>query len=149
MKKQKLIHEWIRTLIEGLDAEVDDNIREKLMYKCGRTCALYHDSIRMVREIQQKVKNIDELLDEINKRKDFWCGIWERDGDTIYSICEDCGCPLIREGLIGLSPTFCECSLGYVKAVFEMALERPVKVELESAIGRGDKVCKFVVLPDK
>jgi predicted hydrocarbon binding protein len=148
MKEQKLIHEWIATLIEGLDAEVDDNIREKLMNNCGRACAIHHGSIEMVKEIQRQTKEIDELLNELNQQKDFWCGAWERDGDTIYSICEECGCPLIREGLVELSPAFCQCSRGWVKAVFEIAIGKPVKVELEQAIGRGDKVCKFIVLPD-
>ena len=148
MKEQKLLSEWLATLMAGLDAKVDKDIRERIMNYCGRTCAIHHGSIKMIKEIKRQTKEIDKLLNELNQQKDFWCGVWERDGDTIYSICEECGCPLVRTGLIELSPTFCECSLGYVKAVFEIAIGKPMKVELEQAIGRGDKVCKFIVLPD-
>jgi predicted hydrocarbon binding protein len=35
-----------------------------------------------------------------------------------------------------------------VKEVFEAALGKPVEVDLTQAIGRGDKVCKFVVLQE-
>ncbi len=46
----------------------------------------------------------------------------------------------------GYVVTTCYCSLGWVNAVFETILGKPVKVKLEQAIGRGDKVCKFTIL---
>jgi len=42
-------------------------------------------------------------------------------------------------------PNFCSCSVGWIKEVFETASGRPVRVELEQTIGRGDPVCKFIV----
>jgi len=62
-------------------------------------------------------------------------------------VCQECGCPLVRAGLVELSPTLCLCSRGWVQAVFEAALAKPVEVELEQAIGRGDPACRFVVKP--
>ena len=149
MRELELLNKWLATLMAGLDAEVDERIRAQVMGSCGRACALHHGSIETVKTIQCNVREIDELLDELNRQKNFWCGRWVRDGDTIYSVCEECGCPLVRAGLVELSPTFCHCSRGWVKAVFETALGSPVKVELEQAIGRGDPVCKFIVLPDR
>jgi hypothetical protein len=37
------------------------------------------------------------------------------------------------------------CSLGWVKAVFEIIAGAPVQAKLEQAIGRGDPVCEFMV----
>ena len=32
-----------------------------------------------------------------------------------------------------------------MKSIFEIVLKKPVSVELEKSIGRGDKVCTFVI----
>jgi predicted hydrocarbon binding protein len=45
----------------------------------------------------------------------------------------------------GLSPTFCLCSLGYVKEMHEQMFMKPVEVELLSSVLRGDPSCKFKI----
>jgi predicted hydrocarbon binding protein len=145
MQELELLRKWVETVVAGLDAEVDEGTRARVMAHCGRACALHFGAIEWARRIQHGTEEIGELLDELNRQEGFWCGKWVSDGDTIYSVCEACGCPLVRAGLVGLSPTFCQCSRGWVEAVFETALGKRVEVELEQAIGRGDPVCKFVV----
>jgi predicted hydrocarbon binding protein len=144
----ELSRKWVETLMCTLEILVDEDKRAGLMESCGRACALHHGDIEKARAIKDNAGQIDDLLDRLNQQI-LWCGSWVRDGDTITSVCERCGCPLVREGLVKLSPTFCVCSRGWVKAVFETALERPVEVELEQAIGRGDPVCRFSVRPRK
>ena len=145
MEELELLRKWLEALLAGLDTEVDERTRTQVMEYCGRACALHHGSIEKVKAIKRRAKEIDELLSKLNQQENFWCGRWVRDGDTIYSVCEDCGCPLVRAGLVELSPTFCDCSRGWVKAVFETIFGRPAEVGLEQAIGRGDRVCEFVV----
>jgi predicted hydrocarbon binding protein len=65
----------------------------------------------------------------------------------IHSVCAACGCPLVVEGYVEKSPTFCLCSRGWVKAAFSEALGQEVEVELKQAIGRGDECCEFLVVP--
>lgn len=142
----ELMQKWLTELLAGLDEQVDEQTRRRLMETCGKVCARHHKSIEVARSIKQESKNIDEFLEKINLQKDYWCGKWIREGDVIYSVCHECGCPLVLAELVELSPTFCDCSRGWVKAVFEAALGKPVEVELTQAIGKGDKVCKFVVL---
>jgi predicted hydrocarbon binding protein len=145
----ELYRMWVETLMSTLEILVDEDTRAGLMESCGRVCALHYGSIEQVMAIKHSAKEMDELLDKLNQQEGLWCGSWVRDGDTITSVCERCGCPLVREGLVKLSPTFCICSRGWVKAVFEAALERPVEVKLEQAIGRGDPVCRFLVHPGR
>jgi predicted ArsR family transcriptional regulator len=145
----QLFREWVATLVSALEVQVGEDMTAELMEPCGRACAVHYGSIEQAMAIKQSTQTIDELLDKLNQQEGFWCGSWVRDGNTIYSVCEYCGCPLIRADLVRLSPTFCNCSRGWVKAVFEAVLERPVDVELEQAIGRGDQVCRFSVSPRK
>jgi predicted hydrocarbon binding protein len=144
---RELLTEWAAALLAGLDAEVDENTKTRVMEYCGRACAIAHESVETANAIRREVGGIDEVLEELNRVNGFWCGTWIREGDVIYSICADCGCPLVTEGLLEPSPVFCECSRGWVKAVFEEVFGGPVDVELEQAIGRGDPTCKFVVSP--
>jgi hypothetical protein len=144
----ELYRKWVEMLMSTLEILVDEDTRAGLMESCGWVCALHHGDIEKARAIKDNAGQIDDLLDKLNQQI-LWCGSWVRDGDTITSVCERCGCPLVREGLVKLSLTFCVCSRGWVKAVFETALERPVEVELEQAIGRGDPVCRFLVRPGR
>jgi len=145
METSELLRNWLEMLITGLDTEVDAETRARVLKHCGRGCAIYHGSLEQAKAIQQVAQDIDGLLDTLNQQEGLWCGRWIRDGDIITSICEACGCPLVRAGLVKPSPTFCNCSPGWVEAVFEIVLRGPVTVELKQAIGRGDPVCEFTV----
>jgi hypothetical protein len=140
----ELLREWVKTLLAGLENEADPGTRAKLLAACGQACALHHGDLEEAKRLRGLSGGIDELLVELNRQMG-WCGEWRQEGDTIISICNECGCPLVREGLIELSPIFCECSRGFVQALFETVLEKPVIVELKQAIGRGDPVCRFEV----
>lgn len=140
----ELIREWVRSLLSSAEELLDATKREQLLESCGRACAIHYGAIEMAQSIAKSTAQLDAQLNQVN-RKIPWCGKWVNEKGTITSVCASCGCPLVQEGLVTLSPVLCNCSRGYVKAVFEAILERPVYVELEQAIGRGDPVCRFVV----
>jgi predicted hydrocarbon binding protein len=142
---RNLFTEWAVALITGLNAEADDETKARVMEYCGRACAVTYGSVETAKTVRNDVKGIDEFLEEINRVDGFWCGTWVRDGNAVYSVCVSCGCPLVLGGLLEQSPVFCNCSRGWVKAVFEEVFGERVEVKLENAIGRGDPVCKFVV----
>lgn len=149
MDVNELLKKWIHTVMAGMGSELDSKKLQKIMEKCGAICAEHHASIDIVKDLKKKTSNIDELLVQLNAREDFWCGEWIREGDTIYSVCRECGCPLVMAGLVELSAELCECSRGWVKVVFEEALGKPVFVELTQAIGNGDPICKFIITAKK
>jgi predicted hydrocarbon binding protein len=45
-----------------------------------------------------------------------------------------------------LSGTYCNCSRGWAKALFEEATGKPVEVTLEKSIIRGDDQCKLRIM---
>jgi predicted hydrocarbon binding protein len=145
MNVEELMRKWVTTFLANVGDETDEETRKLLMEACGTACARYHGSVEIARAIGQESGSINEILEKLNQNRDLWCGEWKKEGDVIFSICQSCGCPLVLAELVELTPTFCECSRGWVKAVFDAALGKPVEVELDQAIGRGDPVCKFVV----
>ena len=116
------------------------------MEACGEACAgeeFWSPAIEIARRIGGEEMDLDRILERANDEIQ-WCGKWAREKGAIVSTCTRCGCLLVNEGVVRLI-TFCLCSRGWVRSVFEALLGRPVGVELEKAIGRRDDVCKYVV----
>jgi len=114
------------------------------MELCGEACAQEDGDLEIAKMIAEEASDEDEALAMMNKEI-LWCGMWTQKDNTIQSTCVKCGCPLVRNEVVDLTGTFCYCSRGWVKKIFETLLKKPVDVKLEKSIGLGDEVCKFVV----
>jgi len=145
MKDTELFARWARTLLDQIDRFMDQERKKQMLEECGRACALNFGSLEVAREAKEASRSIDEVLDRLNRHEGFWCGPWVRDGKQVTSVCDECGCPLVHAGFLQPTPVSCMCSLGWVKAVFEIIAGAPVQAKLEQAIGRGDPVCEFTV----
>ena len=145
-KKAKLLKragELLNSVIRGLD-EVDLKTRQKIMELCGEACARSDGDLEIAKRIAEEAADEKEILAKINEEIP-WCGTWTKKGNTIQSVCVECGCPLVRNKVVDLTGTFCYCSRGWVKRIFETLLKKPVNVRLTKSIGHGDKACEFVV----
>jgi predicted hydrocarbon binding protein len=98
--------------------------------------------IAKAKKTKTNSKDIDEFLVKLSKN---WKHL-KLDGNRIHVEYEKCYCPLVRDYHEKLPVTFCNCSRGWLKELFESALEKPVEVKLEKSIKRGDKTCRFRVL---
>ena len=72
-------------------------------------------------------------------------GRWRLENGVAHGIFDECGCPLVRSGLIELHPIQCLCSQGMMEMIFSKVAKKAVRVEIKRTIGRGDSVCEFVV----
>jgi len=64
-----------------------------------------------------------------------------------------CHCPWVRESLkgndIAISPTFCHCSAGFHKKVWDVIFDQPLEAEVVETVLRGDAWCKIAIhLPE-
>lgn len=135
--------DWIGTLVYSLDANVDEKTKNQIMEDCGRACARRR-AVRKVKDLKSKVDDLDKLLEEVN-RLHFWTDSLHREGNTIYAVYNNCYCSLVKDSKDKLSPSFCLCSRGWVKELMEIIVGKPVDVEIEKTIRRGDAFCKFSV----
>jgi len=59
-----------------------------------------------------------------------------------------CHCPWVREAIksdLEISPNFCYCSAGFVKQIFDVIFDQPVKADVMETALRGDTICKFAI----
>jgi predicted ArsR family transcriptional regulator len=133
---------WITTLMEGLDRNLDERTIAKILEQCGRQCQT-QSFIKKARDLYQKSKSTDEFLDrlaQVNKHL-------HKEGDKVYLIYPKCYCSQVNKIPRGrLSGTYCNCSRGWAKALFEGAIGKPVEVIMEKSIINGDDQCKFRII---
>lgn len=133
---------WIACLIAGLNEHVDEKTRATILEQCGRQCQS-QSFIKKARGIYQKSKSIDEFLEKLGQAYKHL----HREGDKVYIVYPRCYCSQVNEIPKGkLSATYCNCSRGWAKALFEGALGRTVEVIMEKSIINGDNQCKFRIL---
>lgn len=133
---------WITTLIDGLEKNVDAKTLAMILEQCGRQCQS-QGFIKKAERIYKKSKNLDDFLEKLGR-------IYKhlhREGEKVYIVYPRCYCSQVNKIPKGkLSGTYCNCSRGWAKALFEGALGRPVEVIMEKSIINGDNECKFRII---
>ena len=140
MEYKEFAQEWVKNLIENLDARLDEKTKTELMESCGRACARGGPA-QAARECQG---DLAQWLATLTK----WHGGEEhvqKDGDVVRLVCAECLCPLVKDGPARLPDMYCNCSLGWMREVFEIVTGQPVEVELNESIKRGDERCRFTI----
>ncbi len=137
----KHLHKWIGTLMASLDQNLDEETKVKVLETCGRAC-ITQSLIKKAKACNEKAKDVNDFLDKFSK---MYSHLQKEEGN-VYIVYPTCYCPLVKDYPGELSPSWCNCSRGWIKQLFESALERPIQVELEKSIVRGDDCCRFKVL---
>jgi hypothetical protein len=136
-----------------LDRAVDKKTRTRIMEECGYACAeANHETIDQVVARRKKYGSLEEFL-EAEKARLLPGMRLEPKRKTLYQYYTPqsfryprrCFCSLLAALPPGetVSPTYCQCSKGFVEKMWERVLGKPVKVEvLETAVS-GARDCKF------
>jgi len=142
---------WMKGAMERLDKLVDEETRFKIMENCGYNCAEINNKvIKNAKAKRRKYKNANEFIEaEINEPIKGTRLV--REGDTLYqyytpqSYGVRCYCEMVAAAEGKVSSTYCHCSKGFVKKLWEAVLEKPVEVKfIQSAIS-GANECKFAI----
>ena len=150
---------WIKFLMDNMDALLDEETKIKLLNACGRSC--YLNAFGVACEKKPSKESAERYLQALEKggfrveRGSAWTTIYYgwagKQNPQGLSLKEGyCMCPLVENEIPGLSPTYCNCSAGYVTEGMERATGRKVKsVEILEAVKRGGKDCRFRVILSK
>jgi hypothetical protein len=152
---KRRIAEWVKSAMEKLDASTDEKTRSQIMVNCGYNCAKVNNAIiKRAKARRGKFRTMDEFL-TAEHRKPIKGTKLVREKDVLYQFYTPraftrpmrCYCSLLR-GLPPeeqVSPTYCQCSKGFVTKYWEALLERPVKVDLVRTAVSGAHECEFVI----
>ncbi len=133
----------IQGMMVVLDRELDAEARWSIMEACGRIC-ISAGTVAEARQLQREANDLDDLLCRLNEAH-IGGGQLRRKGDVIRAAYESCYCGSVSHTREPISATYCRCSCGWFRELFETLLERPVEVELLSSIIQGHDRCGFAI----
>ncbi len=145
--------QWIKSLMDHMDAYLDDETRKTLMQACGRSCYIGAFGVApsekpTPEEVERFIKNFESQGYTVEREagKTTVVYSWGRSHQNPWGLIMSdgyCMCPLVEKGPDGLSPTFCLCSTGYVKEIFARSTGKKVNVELIDSLKQGGQDCIF------
>jgi len=138
--ERKFHDDWLQTLMENLEAVVDEKTRVTLMEKCGRACAKRGGFFRLADSHKGDVRKFVAAVAE-KMGSDFA----RIEGDTVHWTYPRCFCEMAASGPATLPAVYCQCSVGWVKEIFDLVAGKPVQVELLQSVKRGAPSCKFLI----
>ena len=138
----KRMERWITCLMDGLDKHVDEETKAVILEQCGRQCQS-QSFVEKARRIYKKSRNVEEFL---NAFSEVYRNL-QVEGNNVYIVYPRCYCSFVNKIPLGtLSATYCNCSRGWAKELFEKVLGRSVEVVMEESIVNGDEQCKFKIV---
>ena len=136
---------WVESLHKSID-KLSEDLKGVIMKQAGTRCA--SDILALCEEhFGWQIDTIEDLVNSWNILRDSrnLRGKWKMEGGSVHATFHECGCPLVRSGMIELHPVQCLCSKGMIETVFAKVAKKHVDVVIERSIGNGDDACKFVV----
>jgi len=99
--------------------------------------------IKKAKRIYEKTGSTDKFIEKFSRV----CKHLHKEGDKIYVTYPRCYCSQVNKGPKGkISATYCNCSRGWIKALFEGATGKPIEVRMEESMINGNNECKFRII---
>jgi hypothetical protein len=133
----------IKGMMEVLDRETEVGTRQAIMEACGRRC-ISATMLKTALKHRQKAQDLDDLLNRLNQAHIGGGHLW-REGNVIHAAYNRCYCGSVSKTREPSSATYCYCSCGWYRQLFEALLDHPVEVELLGSIIQGDERCRFLI----
>jgi hypothetical protein len=133
----------IHGMMDVLDREVDEETRREIMEAGGRRC-IGASTLEKAHRLQKEAHDLDDLLVRLNDAH-IGGGHLLLKGSVIHATYDSCYCGAVKKTKVPFSATYCQCSCGWYRQLFETLLDRPVEVELVGSIIQGDECCQFLI----
>ena len=135
-------------LVDGLDKHLEPEKKILLLEECGRKC-IRDKGERFIQNANELYKKSNDVMDFFEKFSKVYDSLHVTD-DEVAVIYPKCLCPIINKiPSEKISSSYCNCSRGWVKELFESATEKPVEVILDESITKGNTRCKLRVIIEK
>jgi hypothetical protein len=137
--------EWIRNAVRRLEKEAGKPTARRAMQACGMKCCGPTQQ-RRAKQFMGESRSVKELLARLNERGIGGGRLRLKDRNTILGGYDRCYCGRVKHTQQAFpTNTYCHCSAGWYKSLFEAAFDKPVKVRLKQSIIQGADRCEFEI----
>lgn len=130
--------QWAKEVCNYLESKYTPEQIEKLRMSCH--CTVNTSVRETLHRLYRTTNNLDEFCEAFGKNNNNAFSIWHED-QALFMSYPTCYCSCVKRVNETLSPTWCQCTVGYTKSMFDYVLERDTKVELLESIKMGDSRC--------
>jgi hypothetical protein len=142
-KNQKLMQDWISTLLLNIDENAEDEECRKIMKPCAMA---HYNFLEMDKVLAPYVGDMNKFTQFISKEWDWKIDYNPESGVIIADENKSqCVCPMVNKQLGVRSSILCYCSEGFAEKMFSTVAGQPVKARVISSIHRGNDRCKYEI----
>lgn len=128
--------DWVNSAMHRLESKFDFETTKKIRMNCQ--CGYGMDEkLALVKELKSAAKSIEEFA---GSEKAKATGLFCKDGQLFLQF-GFCPCPMLAEVEKLESSTWCQCTAGYSKVLFETAFACNADVDLLKSIKMGHNIC--------
>lgn len=155
----------IKQALHKLDEVATEEQKYEALSVCGHKFPV--ELIEEMRTLYRETNSIDTVIQAMKDGHSFYPQL-RREGNIIYNkksparkeafenaktreerMAAICFCPLLKDVWDEMPDTFCYCSAGWPRRLFEGILETQVKVDVTKSLLKGDDYCEFAIhLPE-
>jgi hypothetical protein len=134
--------DWVNKAMHRLETRFDQEATKEIRMSCQ--CGYGMDEkLVFLKELMSKASNMEEFA---NSDKAKAAGLFCKDG-VLYLQFLFCPCPMLADVDKLETKTWCQCTTGYSKVLFEKAFGCEVDVDLLNSIKSGDDICLMKIIP--
>lgn len=133
---------WVKSTMKRLENNFDSMTIKHIRMGCQCGYGM-EEKLELVKEL---VKFSSNMVEFGNLPKAKAAGLYCEEGE-LYLQFDFCPCPMLAEVDKLETNTWCQCTTGYSKVLFEKAFECKVEVELLKSIKMGHDKCLMKIIP--
>lgn len=135
---------WVKNTMKRLEDHFDKPAIKKIRMNCQ--CGYGMDEkLALLKELVGISSGLEEFASHDKAKA---AGLSFRDGE-LYLQFPYCPCPMLAEVDKLETATWCQCTTGYSKVIFEKAFGCNVDVELLKSVKMGDDICLMKIIPSE
>ncbi len=128
---------WAQSICAALELNFDDETIKSIRMDCA--CGPDAGKINSLKKLYLSCRSIETFAEKATALQQGYK--MKYDGQSLYLLYPQCYCSCVKKINQLLSKTWCYCTLGYTKKMFEGILERPIDVELVDSVKMGGEKC--------
>ena len=135
--------EWVKNVSSDLEKHFEEHTIKNIRMGC------YCNENGKLDESKAFISNIykssNTFTDFVDKMNEYGAGWYIEDG-YLFTKYFSCPCPMLESVDVLPTKTWCYCTIGYNKQIFEYVFDCEVEIELLESIKTGSKQCLMKVI---
>ncbi|MCI1780015.1 MAG: DUF6144 family protein [Bacteroidales bacterium] len=133
---------WVKNTMKRLDKTFDASTVKRIRMNCQ--CGYEMDEkVSLVKELMSMSSSVEEFASHEKAKA---AGLSFSNGE-LFLMFPFCPCPMLANVEKLETKTWCQCTTGYSKVLFEKAFGCEVDVELLKSVKTGDDICLMKITP--